>query len=198
VSGQAPAYSVFFQNFPACSVAVDSAGSVYVALCESVTVLKFNAGLAPVTSFDSQAASALTAASVNFSSPIYPQAMAVSVSGWLWLLDTANLGLLLLSTTAAPTAVSAFSLRAQMGGTGLAIATGTDNVWVLLQAESQPLWLFSPQGAVLRTLGNATSPQLDDFFVMGLTTDTAANLYLGGCSPVSAFVPNDPVSGDFG
>ena len=188
VSGQTPSYSVFFQTFPACSLAVDGQGSVYVALCDSTSVLKFNASFAPVSSsFDAQAASVLSAAAANAPKPLYLQAMAVTASGLLWLLDTNNLQLLLLSSTSAATGVTTFNLTAQLGGTKLAIAPGSDNVWVLLQGQTQPLALYSPQGTVLQTLGNATTPYLDDYFTLGLATDSAGALYVGGCSPLSAF-----------
>ena len=51
-------YSVFYQNYPACSVATDSLGSLYVGLCNVASVLKFTSSFSPVASFTSQVVAA--------------------------------------------------------------------------------------------------------------------------------------------
>ena len=190
VSAQTPAYSVFFQTFPACSLAVDAQGSVYVALCGSASVLKFNASLAPVaSSFNAQAASVLSAATVSAAKPLYLQSMAVTASGLLWLLDTNNLQLLLLSSTSAPTGVTTFNLTATAGRRrprSCAPAATTCGCW---SRDRRSRWRYTRRRArccalwatPARPTSTTTSP-------VGLATDTPlARCTWAAATPYSAF-----------
>ena len=180
-------YSVFYQNYPACSVATDSLGSIYVGLCNCASVLKFSSSFSPVASFNSQVVAALNATSGNHTGnhtdPIVIDSIAVTSSGLLWISDSANLQLLALRTTTYPSSViSTISLTTLLGGYDIAAAPNSSNVWVLLPGQSKQLWLFSPQGTVLAQVGAS------NVFASGFTVDQAGNLYLGGCSPRNAFV----------
>ena len=181
-------YSVFNRALQVCSAATDPLGYVYVGYCSSPSILKYDPTLKAVAGFSAQSVAALATATAGLSNPLGVNQLAVSSSGTLWIGDEVNDHLIAVSNSTLPTAVTATIDTTALGGQfTFALAPNSDNVWVILPGQSQPVWLFSPQGAVLATLGNATTPYLNSYFVWGITTDSAGAVYLGGCSPASAF-----------
>ena len=195
VSGQSSVapYSVFYQSYPACAVAVDSSGSIYVGLSNSPSLLKLDSSLHPVPSFTSQASAALLPSTSTLPLPFQADFLAVTSSGFLWLHDFANQQLFALSSTSSPTAVTAtIPLSPLQGAYGMATSPSSPNVWVVAPWQPFPLWQFTPQGNNLAQLGPSNSPHLSDFFIQALGIDASGNLYVGGCSPMSAFVYLSP------
>ena len=200
VSGQVTpgTYSLFFQSFPGCGVAVDGLGFIYVAVCNAGTVVKFDpTNYSPVTSFNQQLLTALTTLSNSDTDTVVPSFISVSADGTLWILDDANLQLVAVSNSTSPTSLRTISLVSLSGGQGLAIAPNSNNLWLLFMGSTNPVQQWSPTGQVLTSWGPSTIPALSDYTALGVGVDGLGNVYVGGCYPASAFTFLPPDEFDY-
>ena len=189
VTAQTPqAFSIFFQSFPACSVAVDSSSNIYVSYCNQGGIIqKFNSAYQPLAAFNTAAASTLASLSSNSASSPNPFSLAVSASGQLWFLDNSNSRLVALNSLTSPSSTSTIPLATVDGAFDISISSSSSNVWVLYLNNQNQLQQLAPNGTVLSILGPSNSPALVDYFAVDLFVDSTGNVYVSGCYPSNSF-----------
>ena len=86
--GQSANYTVLYVSYPACDLAVDISGFIYIGLCTG-GVERFNASASLDSTYQARYASALNSSSA-YMRPLKAELYAVSASGTVWAMDSLN------------------------------------------------------------------------------------------------------------
>ena len=181
-------YSVLYVSYPACDLAVDAAGNLYLGLCAG-GVQKFNASGSQVASFQSQYAAALNSSSA-YARPLVDSLLQVSASGTVWTLDINNEQLVSASNVGLSNAsVSVLPITSEGGSADFSIAPNSNNLWFVFPGvASAPVQQLSANGTVLRSWSPSTSPGLVDYALYGIFAAASGSVYVSGCYPATAFI----------
>jgi hypothetical protein len=185
-------YNVLYVSHPACDLATDGAGFIYVGLCTASGggLQKFNSSGSLVAQFQQQYATALNVSASSYTQPLTALLYEISASGTIWVLDDVYGQLVGVSNVGLPTAsTSVISITAELDSRVLTIAPNSNNLWLIFQGlPSAPIQQLSPTGAVLQTWNSTNVPGLTDFYVLGLYAAASGSLYVGGCYPLNAWI----------